>query len=414
MRSTLLCAPLSVLLACTGLPTPAYSNPDSSVDTAPDWSDCTTMVEPGADPGTAAQTALIVAAEGDTVCLAAGTWTLTSELSLTTNNVTIKGAGIGQTILDFSTQTVGAQGMSTLADGTTFKDFTVMDPPGDGIRATDVQNVTWSGVEVGWSAAPSTTDGAYGIYPVGCDMVRVEDSVIHGASDAGVYVGQSTHILVKGNEVYDNVTGIEIENSTDAEVTENHAHDNTAGILVFNLPGLEVGDGKRTLVTGNTSEMNNTPNFGSPGSIVSNVPQGIGVVVLASDSNEVTGNNLNDNGSAGVFILSYIEAFLGSYDDPNYNAYAAGNYVHENRFLNNGTAPDPLLASLLASPRPLPDIIWDGCEDPVLTAAFNGNCVYNNGVATYLDADFCGGFANPNTDISAVTCVGQSVAEQNL
>ncbi len=68
----------------------------------------------------------------------------------------------------------------------------------------------------------------------------IRNSRVTGASDAGIYVGQSTNILVEDNETYGNVAGIEIENSTGATVRDNHVHDNTAEILIFNLPGLPV------------------------------------------------------------------------------------------------------------------------------------------------------------------------------
>jgi len=399
------------LLACTGK-TPDDTN-DSGVP-APDFGDCTVVVEPGDDPVTAAQTALIEAAEGDVVCFDEGTWTVNTELSLTVNNVTVKGAGMGRTVFDFAAQDVGAQGMSTLADGTVFTDFSVMDTPGDGIRATNVNSITWRRVEVGWSAGASTENGAYGIYPVGCDSVLVEDSVIHGARDAGVYVGQSTHILVTGNEVYENVAGIEIENSTDSEVVGNHAHDNTGGILVFNLPGLEVGDGKRAKVHGNVAENNNTENFGAAGTMVAVVPAGIGIMVLASDNNEVSDNDITGNNTSGVFVISYIEELLGSYDDADYDGYASANYFHDNRVANNGTDPDPTLGALAPDYRPVPDFVWDGCQSPDIAADFNGNCLNNNGAATYLNVRFCDGFADQTTDISAVTCVGEELAGQDL
>ena len=73
-----------------------------------------------------------------------------------------------------------------------------------------------------------------------------------------------------------------------------------------------------------------------------------------------------------------------------------------------------MLGALVPEPRPIPDMVWDGCQDPDVTATFNGNCLSNNGTATYLNADFCGGFANQTTDIAPVTCIGEELPEQNL
>src|SRR5438552_2357932 len=80
---------------------------------------------------------------------------------------------------------------------------------------------------------------------------------------------------------------IEIENSTDAEVAGNWAHDNVGGILVFNLPGLPVRDGKRANVHHNRVENNNLDSFADPAGIVALVPGGTGMILLASDSNEI-------------------------------------------------------------------------------------------------------------------------------
>src|SRR6185369_12957100 len=82
-----------------------------------------------------------------------------------------------------------------------------------------------------------------------------------GASDAGIYVGQSTQIVLRDNRAEMNVAGIEIENSTYADVYNNTATNNTGGILVFNLPGLPVKDGRKTRVYSNHIHDNNTDNF---------------------------------------------------------------------------------------------------------------------------------------------------------
>src|SRR3546814_1516361 len=76
-------------------------------------------------------------------------------------------------------------------------------------------------VRAEWTGGPSTDNGAYGLYPVQVDNVLIEDSVVKGASDAGIYVGQSTNIIVRNNRAEGNVAGIEIENSTGADVYGN-------------------------------------------------------------------------------------------------------------------------------------------------------------------------------------------------
>ena len=228
---------------------------------------CDAYVEPGADDNEAVQTIFIEAQPDSVVCLGAGTFRFHTELSLSVANVTIRGQGAEDTVLDFSAQDVGANGLLVSGDGTIMEDFGVLNPPGDGIRANDVDGVTFRRLHVIWEADAATSNGAYGLYPVGSSNVVVEECVVKGASDAGIYVGQSNTILVRGNEAYGNVAGIEVENSHDAEVVDNHAHDNTGGILIFNLPELAIKDGQRVKVHRNLVENNNLPNFGKPGSV---------------------------------------------------------------------------------------------------------------------------------------------------
>lgn len=360
---------------------------------------CDLLVVPGEDDQATVQQALLDVAEGETLCFDAGTYTFTDELSLTTPGVTLSGP---DAILDFSGQTFGANGLLLAGDDVTVHDLTVRDTPGDGIRGDQVDGITFSGVTVEWSTPASLENGAYGLYPVGCDHVTITDCKVTGARDAGIYVGQSTHILVEGCEAWGNVAGLEIENSTDAVVRDNHLHDNTAGLLIFNLPGLPVSDGKRTEATGNVVENNNTENFAEQGTVVANVPVGCGVLVVASDDNVIHDNDIRDNRSVGFGLISYIELLLGPYDDPDFDIYPQGNEVRDNRFTTNGLDPEPTLL-LLTSHERTPEIVWDGCIDPALAPA-PAVCLAGNGDATWLNADFCGDWGAPSEDAEAVAC----------
>lgn len=364
---------------------------------------CTVRLAPGADDQTAVQTALIEAEPGSTICFEAGTFSFTTEVSLDVEGVTLGGAGEGVTILDFSGQDTGANGMLIKSDGVTLQDFDVVNTPGDGIRADSVAGITFRRVTVRWDADASLDNGAYGFYPVGSTDVVLEACTVKGARDAGIYVGQSERILVEGCEAYGNVAGIEIENSTDAIVRNNYAHDNTGGILVFSMPGIPVQDGKRSNVYKNRIEDNNVDNFGVPGTAVSKVPPGLGVLVLASDDNEVHDNEIRNNRSAGVVVLGYVEALFGTIDDVDYDRFAQGNSIHDNTFEGNGADPSLIVGSLTVI-RPIPDVLWDGCVDAA--AVDDGhlvNCV-SEPAATYLNFNYCGDFPEPSQDVTPVTC----------
>ena len=371
-------------------------------------SDCAKVLTPGADDQGTVQAALIEAADGDVICFGEGTFKFNTELSLDVDNVTLRGAGQDKTTWDFSTQDVGANGMLIKSDGVTVAELTVKNTPGDGIRADAVTGITFKNMTVLWEADASEASGAYGLYPVGSDKVVIDGCTVKGARDAGIYVGQSKNILVANSEAYGNVAGIEIENSTDAEVVNNKAHDNTAGILVFNLPGLPVLDGKRAKVHKNVVENNNLKNFGVAGTTVAKVPKGIGIMLLATDDNEVAENEIKGNGSTGVIVVSYLELLFGEPNDPKYDKFPEGNWIHDNTFTGNGTNPHPLISQAAGGTNPIPDIVWDGCTNPDATGDKLINCISDNtaasGAATYGNADLCGMPSVVSTDPTPVTC----------
>src|SRR3546814_8789923 len=91
--------------------------------------------------------------------------------------------------------------------------------------------IVYHQLRVEWTAGPKETNGAYGIYPVESSDVLIDSVYVRGASDAGIYVGQSKNIVVRDSIVMENVAGIEIENCYDADVHDNVETKNTGGIL---------------------------------------------------------------------------------------------------------------------------------------------------------------------------------------
>jgi parallel beta-helix repeat protein len=372
-------------------------------------------IQPGADDQATVQQALIEVKDGGTVELGTGTFHFTGELSIRgVKNLTVKGQGTG-TVLDFSGQTSGANGIAAEnADGIVFTRFVVEDTTGDGIRVEKSAGVTFRDVKVSWTAGSDTGNGAYALYPVHASDILVEGCEISGARDAGIYVGQSNHALVRNNDVHGNVAGIEIENTQDAEVTGNHVTDNAGGILVFNLPDLEVKDGRRALVHGNEVVANNRDNFAA-GGIVSFVPAGVGVVVLAADEIEITDNDVHDNQSAGVAITTYSTiAALGDLhtDDTTYDVYPETIDVHDNRLASNGASPRGVLAAIGGG-----DLLWDGVSNADRSDPDGALrvCGRNDGAsATFLKLGKPVGQGERSTDWSVIDCSHPPVASVKL
>ena len=175
---------------------------------------------------------------GSVIEIPAGRHALDRVLTLRANGVTIRGAGSDKSILSFKNEISGPEGMLVYASDFTIEHLAIEDSKGDGLKINDGENITIRDVRVEWTGGPKTTNGAYGIYPVKSKNVLIEDSASIGASDAGIYVGQSQNVVVRRNRAEKNVAGIEIENTINADVYENTATGNTGGILVFNMPNL--------------------------------------------------------------------------------------------------------------------------------------------------------------------------------
>lgn len=316
----------------------------------------TWRVRPGPEAEQELQTALIEARPGDTVQLGRGRIELTSGLSLDVDRVTIRGEGEDESILSFNNQRRGAEGLLVTSDGVTLRDFAVENARGDGIKVRDCRGITFRRVRAEWTNGPDSNNGAYGLYPVNCSDVLIVESIARGASDAGIYVGQSRNIIVRDNLAEFNVAGIEIENSYNADVFGNTARHNTGGILVFDLPDLPQMGGHSVRVYENTITANNTPNFAPAGNIVASVPAGTGVLIMANRDVHVFDNEIGDNGTANVIVTSYRAEF----QDARYNPLPRNIMIRDNRFGNAGFAPAGDIAALAAAGVPMPDVLWDG------------------------------------------------------
>lgn len=318
----------------------------------------TLNVGPGGDVQEKLQTALLDAKPGDVVQIAAGRYELTDGLSLTVDNVTVKGAGPAATVLSFKGQKGAGEGLLITSDKVTVRDLKVEDSKGDGIKSKGADQISFVNVHVIWTGGPKETNGAYGVYPVSSTNVLIDGVVVSGASDAGIYVGQSRNIVLKNSRAEYNVAGIEIENSTNADVFDNVATHNAGGILVFDLPGLPVMGGHSTRVFRNKVVDNDTPNFAPKGNIVAGVPTGTGIMVMANKNVHVFENEIDGNQSTAVTLVAYRFKF----DDKRYNPLPRDIVVRNNRIGRNGWDPTFDGGKMLAAAMggSVPPVMWDG------------------------------------------------------
>lgn len=345
-----------------------------------------------------ALSAFFSALAGDTIEFAEGTFNFDTTLVMAhKDGITVRGAGMRKTILNFERSSTPEGFSMSHMNGITIEDLTVYDTPGFSIKISDSDHVTLRNMRTMWSSGdgnmdpnvPSTldvscngsnatangfkvhggshlglpsfpeaqgsyvdangitrryvvdpTNGGYALYPVLTNNVLLDNVVALGASDAGIYVGQSNDVIVRNSEALFNVAGYEIENTDRADLYNNVAHCNTTGFLIFDLPGLnQYGDGTR--IFDSYSGFNNQPNF-APGGIVSIVPQGVGMLQLGYDRVEFFKNIVEFNRTLGVVLVSHeLLEFKPDHPDKRMDLYPEGIHIHSNTFTTNGTLPEP-------------------------------------------------------------------------
>ena len=303
-----------------------------------------------ANPNALADTlkAFFYASEGDVIEFGPGTFEFSSGLIIHgKRGLTIRGAGKDKTRLSFKNSSTAEGINASHCEGITIEDLEVIDTPGNGIRVYRSKYVTLRRLKAGWTDGdaatpgyqPKPSNGFYAIYPVMVQQLLVEDTYSYGSVDAGLYVGQSSDVIMRRNEARHNVIGIELENVQRGLVEHNLATENTTGFMAYDLEGLsQYGDGN--VVRYNRFVANNVDNFGVSG-FVKDAPRGTGAIIAAQDNLEFYRNEITDNWTTGLLLVNY--GFVNAKaTDKKLDWFNEAVNVHHNTFRNNGRKP-PLL-----------------------------------------------------------------------
>ncbi len=356
------------------------------------------------------QTAFIEVGDAGVIELPEGVFSLEVSLWMDgKNNVTIKGKGTDKTILNFKNQLSGAEGLKiTNASNITIKDLTVQDTKGDGIKVQQVNGIIFQNVKAEWTKGASSKNGGYGLYPVQCEQVLIENCVARGASDAGIYVGQSNYVIVRNNKAFENVAGIEIENTSYADVYNNEAYNNTGGILIFDLPDLIKKKGGYCRVFDNNIYDNNHVNFAPKGNIVGKVPLGTGVMIMAANNVEVFNNTIRNNITTGTAVVSYYIS-ENPIKDSLYYPYPENVFLYGNHYERPHVRATmkgrigKLYRFKLKFGKNVPHIIWDGITDDKATNK-KVLCIGDNTHAGFANIDAANNFKHISRDVTKHDC----------
>lgn len=355
------------------------------------------------------QAQFIDVANGAVIELPEGNFSLQGSLWMDDKkNVTIKGAGENKTILNFKGQISGAEGIKiTNSSNITVQDLTVQDTKGDGIKTQHVDGIFFKNVRTEWTNGAKKENGGYGFYPVQCTNVLIDHCTAVGASDAGIYVGQSKHIIVRNSKAYLNVAGIEIENSLHADVYDNETFNNTGGILVFDLPDLIQKEGGYVRVFRNHIHDNNHDNFAPKGNTVAKIPPGTGVMILATRNVEVFDNRIINNRSAGTAIISYYMTEK-PINDKSYKPFPSDIYIHDNYYDRERVRATgkgrmgKMFRFKLRFGKDVPHILFDGIANKEMKD--RRICIRNNTNQSFVNLDAENGFKNKSKDLTPYNC----------
>jgi len=380
--------------------------------------------------------ALLSLKDSSSVELKQGTYHFDNLSLAQLKHILLKGEGHDKTILDFSAQTQGGEGIRvTDVKGFTIKDLQLQNSKGDLIKINKCEDVVISGLHAVWQKVADSANGGYAIYPVLCKNVLVENSYAEGASDAGIYIGQSTGAVVKGCRAYRNVAGCEIENTSNAEVYDNEFYGNTAGFLVFDLPGLSQRGG-HVKAYNNYLHDNNEKNFAKAGSFgtssgVGNAAPGNGIIVLAASNVEIYNNRIINNNSCAIAIASGLatdDKALEKINDAYFpfpknvhihdnimqmaDSFPAATYAHHIGKLLVGIEQKLNAQDASRKNKRIPFILYDGISTNIITKGTQSNpdsiCIIQPGDNIFVNGDMLN-IADqrkwkPNTVITPFEC----------
>lgn len=354
---------------------------------------------------------------GDSSCidLAEGNYSFENLSIEGVNTVKLSGAGRDRTILDFSAQVSGGEGIS-VANATNFiiSDMKLLDAKGDLLKIRSSTNVVMRNIAAIYTSDADSANGGYGFFPILCTNVVIEGCYVQGASDAGFYIGQSDQVVVRNSEAYRNVAGCEIENTSNAQVYGNEFHENTGGLLIFDMPGLTKRGGI-VKAYDNYIHDNNTVNFAPSSSFgtttgVGNCPPGSGILHVATSDVEIFDNTIQNNNFVSIAMVSglVLDENALDYIGPNYYPFPTNVYIHDNAMSKQPEFPaatyehelggtiiglHELLNALDPIKHPyMQHILIDGVNSNLITGETGANpdnlCIDENEAVLFLNIDY--------------------------
>lgn len=273
-------------------------------------------------------------------------------------------------------------------DGVEIKGFTVEGFSNNGIWLAHVNNFNIENNE-------SINNLENGIWPTLSANGQVKKNVAYGSQDSALWVEASENVRVINNDLHHSPTGLEITISSGIAVENNDVHDNTVGIGLYHpaaagLPQTEWPDGPYGYwhIVNNYVHDNNAPNTAPPGSESSQLPAGLGMLLLGVDHVDVQKNRIENNDFVGIAMVDWCLAVAGTDADcgtdfsprgfdsaPDYN-HVIGNKLANNHADSSFPHPPPDVSPL--QPADILDVGWEWVFNGGQFGTGTGNCFSGN------------------------------------
>ncbi len=277
-------------------------------------------------PGESIQAAVDNAAAGDTVKVLAGTYH--QQVNISTSNITLKGEGPSDTIIEPPAATGGncdtalgptgiCVGISPIAEGgpatgilkgVSIRSLTVTGFAGSGLFLLGTDGARVENVH-------ATNDGFYGIFFNTSTNGVINHNLTAGNNEAGIYYGDSPDAdgWITDNTSLDNHgSGIFFRDSKEGHITGNKTQGNCEGIFVLNTGyGQGLSNTSDVVISDNEADSNNANcPAGDHGTALS----GLGIVLVGASNVKVTDNSVEHNNAgsnatvatAGIAIVSSV------------------------------------------------------------------------------------------------------------
>ncbi|MCD4816034.1 MAG: right-handed parallel beta-helix repeat-containing protein, partial [Methanosarcinales archaeon] len=259
--------------------------------------------------GTPLQAAVDNAIAGETICVAAGSYT--ENVNIATPHLTLAGEGAG--VVNVTANSSSDHVFNVTADYVNISGFNVT-----GATGSDKAGIYLNGTDHCNISESAASDNYYGICLLSSSNNTLANNNASSNNNYGIWLDYSSNNTLTGNTARsNNYYGIGLYESSDNTLTENNANSN-------NYEGIHLEDSSDNTLASNTASLNNDA----------------GIYLEDSSDNTLTSNTASSNNYYGIYLYSSSDNTLANNtasnnDDGIYLEYSSSNTLANNTASNN-------------------------------------------------------------------------------